>query len=64
MDCIGIRQIQWLDQNSHPVTDESPWYKVMDVSDSETEIQVDSRVSLCYSYYLMNSINLPYRVLL
>jgi hypothetical protein len=24
MDCIGIRQIQWLDQNSHPVTDESP----------------------------------------
>lgn len=64
MDCIGIRQIQWIDQNSHLVADGSSWYKVMDVSDSETEIQVDSRVSLCYSCYLINSINLPYRVFL
>jgi hypothetical protein len=57
MDSIGIRRIQLVAQDSEPTSDGSPWYKVLDVSISKSDIIVDYGGSLSGRYVLSCSSN-------
>lgn len=57
MDCVGICQIQLVSQDSKPVSDGSPWYKILDVSGPKLDMRVDCEVSLRDEYPLYNTPN-------
>lgn len=45
-DHVGLRRVQFVDQNSDPSPDESPWYEVLEVTDLHVEVNVSFDVSL------------------
>lgn len=46
LDSIGIRGIQFVDDNSKPRPDGSPWYDILEPRAAGVEIKVDSEVKL------------------
>jgi hypothetical protein len=49
VDHIGVRRVQFMDQNSDPSPDGSPWYEIIDVPSSHVEAHVSCDVGLYIS---------------
>lgn len=46
VNCMGVRKIQFVDHNSNPRSDGSPWYEVLDARDADLEAYVNCGVWL------------------
>ncbi|PYH88390.1 hypothetical protein BO71DRAFT_140951 [Aspergillus ellipticus CBS 707.79] len=40
VDHIGVRRLQFLDHNTVPSSDDSPWYEIVDIQDSDVVVHV------------------------
>lgn len=40
VDHIGVRRVQFMDRNSDPSPDGSPWYEILEVRDSHVDAHV------------------------
>lgn len=53
VDHIGVHRVQFVDQNSDPSPDGSPWYEILDVPSSHVEAHVSFDVGLYVSQYIV-----------
>ncbi|KAE8416209.1 hypothetical protein BDV36DRAFT_260861 [Aspergillus pseudocaelatus] len=61
VDCIGIRGIQFLDHQSNPKSDGSPWYEILDARESDLEISVSCDGLFIRGIQLVSNSLSPYR---